>query len=147
MNQAVSIFNRAGVRLVSADATADLGAGMHPRVSIKGGRFTLIDAGGTKYPWPTLALPVIIVGANPKKSKVYFENGYDPDSALPPTCFSDNGVAPSINATRKMARTCAECELGAWGSDTSPLTGKATKACNDKKKLAVIVIGDQAQLT
>lgn len=147
MNQAVSIFNRAGVRLVSADATADLGAGMHPRISIKGGRFTLIDAGGTKYPWPTLALPVIIVGANPKKSKVYYENGWDPDSALPPTCFSDNGVGPSMNATKKMARTCAECELGAWGSDTSEQTGKPTKACNDKKKLAVIVVGDEAQLT
>jgi hypothetical protein len=143
----VSIFNRAGVRQISQDTMADLGPGMHPRISIKGGRFTLIDAGGTKYPWPNLTLPVIVVGANPKKSKVYYDGPYDPEGTTPPTCFSDNGIAPSMNATRKMARTCAECELGAWGSDVSQMTGKPTKACDDKKKLAVIVIGDTAQLT
>jgi hypothetical protein len=140
----MSIFNRPGVRLVNPAATANLGPGMHPRISIKGGRFTLIDAGGTKHPWPNLFLPVIIVGANPEKSKVYYETGYDPDSNEPPTCFSDNGIGPSINASIKQARTCAECELGMWGSATSEMTGKASKACNDKKKLAVIVVGDPA---
>lgn len=145
MNQ-VSIFNRQGVRAISADATAGLGAGAHPRISIMNGRFTLIDAGGTKYPWPNLTMPVVIIGANPKVSKVYYADGYDPTSAVPPTCFSDNGIAPSMNASAKQARTCAECPLGAWGSDTSQLTGKATKACNDKKKLAVLVVGDTAGL-
>lgn len=146
MNQ-VSIFSRAGVRPVTADAMADLGPGMHPRISIKGGRFTLIDAGGIKYPWPRLDLPVIVVGANPNKSKVYYEGKYDPNGAdVPPTCWSDNGVAPSTQASQKMARTCNECELGAWGSDTSEISGKQTKACNDRKKIAVVVVGDTAQL-
>ena len=144
MNQPVSIFQRAGVRLVNPAATANLGPGMHPRISIKGGRFTLIDAGGTKHPWPSLSLPVIIVGANPEKSKVYYANGYDPDSNEPPTCYSDNGIGPSMNASIKQARTCAECEHGMWGSSTSEMTGKPSKSCNDKKKLAVIVIGDPA---
>lgn len=143
----MNIFSRPGVRTVSQDAMADLGPGMHPRISIKGGRFTLIDAGGVKYPWPNLILPVIVVGANPKKSKVYYEGTFDPDANTPPTCYSDNGIGPSRDAFVKQARTCAECPLGAWGSDTSQMTGKLTKACNDKKKLAVIVIGDMAQLT
>jgi len=147
MNQLSSIFSRPSVRLISEAAIADLGPGMHPRISIKGTRFTLIDAGGVKFPWPNLTLLVVIVGANPHKSKVYYEGAFDPDAAVPPTCFSDNGVAASINATRKMARSCAECELGAWGSDTSALTGKGTKACHDKKKLAVVVIGDTTGLT
>lgn len=145
MNQ-VSIFSRAGVRPVTADAMADLGPGMHPRISIKGGRFTLIDAGGIKYPWPRLDLPVIVVGANPNKSKVYYEGKFDPDTTMPPTCYSDNGTAPSAQAQQKMARTCAECELGGWGSDTSEISGKPTKACNDRKKVAVIVVGDTANL-
>jgi hypothetical protein len=127
-------------------AAAGLGAGMHPRISIKGGRFTLIDAGGVKYPWPHLTLPIVVVGANPNPSKVYYEGNYDPDVTTPPTCYSDNGAAPSKDATKKMARTCAECTLGAWGSSTSEMTGKSTKACNDKKKLAVIVVGDTAEL-
>lgn len=139
MNTQPSIYAR---RLgIGEAAIADLGPGMHPRISIAGGHFTLIDAGGIKHPWPHLQLPVVIIGANPKKSKIYFENGYDPNTMEPPTCYSDNGVAPSMNATRKMARTCAECELNAWGSDTS-FRGKASKACADKKKLAVIVLGD-----
>jgi hypothetical protein len=140
----MNIFARAGVRAVSTDALSDLGPGMHPRISILGGHFTLIDAGGTKYPWPNVKLPVIIVGSNKHKSKVYFGAGYDPANPEPPTCFSDNGVAPSMQANQKMARTCAECEMNAWGSATSQLTGKPIKACNDKKKLAVLVVGDQA---
>lgn len=144
----MSIFQRAGVRLVSEDAINNLGAGMHPRISIKGGRFALIDAGNTRYPWPHLTLPVVILGANPNKSKVYYSGAYDPsgETDVPPTCFSDNGVAPSMNANQKMARTCAECELGAWGSKYSDFSGKQTKACNDRKKLAVIVVGDTTEL-
>jgi hypothetical protein len=143
----MSIFSRPGVRLVSEAATSELGGIAHPRLSIKGGRFTLLDAAGTKYPWPQLTIPVVFVGANPHKSKIYYEDRFDPseESNAPPTCYSDNGVGPSINATRKMARTCAECELGAWGSSTNEQTGKATKACNDKKKLALVVVGDDAE--
>lgn len=138
----MSIFNRPGVRPVSEAVTANLGAGAHPRISIKGGRFTLIDAGGTKHPWPSLKLPIIVVGANPEKSKVYYAGKFDPNSdvVVPPTCYSDNGIGPSKNAPQPQARTCAECPLGAWKADG---TGKD---CNDKKKLAVIVVGDTAQM-
>jgi len=145
MNTSVpSIF--AKNRGVSRDAVADLGPGMHPRISIQGSRFTLIDAGGAKAPWNGFQLPVIVIGANPKKSKVYYDGPFDPTNPGPPTCYSDNGVAPSINASRKMARTCGECRLGGWGSAQSSLTGKDTKACQDKKKIAVRVIGDPNRL-
>ena len=145
MNTSVpSIF--AKNRGVSRDAVADLGPGMHPRISIQGSRFTLIDAGGAKAPWNGFQLPVIVIGANPKKSKVYYDGPFDPTNPGPPTCYSDNGVAPSINASRKMARTCGECRLGGWGSAQSSLTGKDTKACQDKKKIAVRVVGDPNRL-
>src|SRR5882724_7205377 len=130
--------------LVDQAMTSGLGAGMHPRISIKGGRFSLIDAAGTMYPWQQLILPVIIIGANPVASKIYYEKDWNEDSSEPPTCFSDNGIAPSINAGYKQARTCAECPHFAWGSDYSKISGKPTKACADKKKIAVLVLGDQA---
>ena len=144
MNQVPSIF--AKNRNVSRAAVADLGPGMHPRISIQGSRFTLIDAGGAKAPWNGFQLPVIVIGANPKKSKVYYDGPFDPTNPGPPTCYSDNGVAPSVNASRKMARTCGECRLGGWGSAQSSLTGKDTKACQDKKKIAVRVVGDPNRL-
>lgn len=141
----MSVFNRGG-RFVSADVMDGLGAGSHPRISIKGSRFTLVDAGGTRYPWPALVLPVVIIGANPKASKIFYASAYDPDAGEPPTCFSDNGVAPSVNAGEPQARTCAECQWFGWGSATSQMTGKKTKACSDKKKLAVVVPGDTTHL-
>jgi hypothetical protein len=138
-----SIYGRRNLS-VSQDMTAGLGAGMHPRISIKGNRFTLIDAGGNKHPWPQLVLPVVIVGANPRASKIYYDGPYDPESGSPPTCFSDNGIAPSQHASYKQSATCATCPHFGWGSATSQLTGKPTKACDDKKKIAVKVLGDPA---
>ncbi len=51
-----SVFNRRGGLSVTQAMSAGLGPGMHPRISIKGSRFTLIDAGGTKFPWQQLIL-------------------------------------------------------------------------------------------
>jgi hypothetical protein len=152
MNEVSPIFARAGVRAVSQLARANLGAGAHPRISIAGGSFALVDGAGTRYQAPIVlrqnipTLQVIIVNANENMSKVYFEGEYDPDQGTPPTCFSDNGVGPSKNASVKQARTCAECPMNEWGSATSRLTGKGIKACNDKKKLAVLVVGDASGL-
>jgi hypothetical protein len=138
-------------RGVSADLTSDLGPGMHPRISIKGGQFHLIDA-GTKYAAPIIlkqtpqgqrvVMLAIIVGSNPKKSRIFYDQPYDPDNPGPPDCFSDNGVAPSADASSPQSRTCAECHFSKWGSDYSQLTNKKTKACSEKKKVAILVLGD-----
>jgi hypothetical protein len=88
----------------------------------------------------------VIIGVNPHKSKMYYEFDYDPTKDEPPTCFSDNGVGPSSQATTPQSPTCAMCPNNAWGSDTSKMTGKPTKACSDRKKLAVIVVNDPSQL-
>lgn len=123
-----------------------------PRISIKAQRFTLVDAAGVQIPVQMfdqqfgLYLDVVIIGVNPNKSKIYYEFDYDPTKDEPPTCFSDNGVGPSAQAAVPQHPACATCPNNAWGSDTSKMTGKATKACSDRKKLAVIVVNDPAQL-
>lgn len=156
MNQQISIFTgQRQTRGIAQQARSGLAAPSHPRISIRGGAFTLIDAGGDEYPAPVVMHPTkrvamlmcIIVGANGNKSKVYYPETWSPDSAVPPLCFSDNGIAPSIGAQEAQATTCAECWFNKWGSATSKITGKDTKACSDKKKVAVMVIGDSTGLT
>lgn len=152
----MSVFNRQSVatRNIAAAFMSDLGAGMHPRVSISGGQFALRDASGERYGAPVilkntpqgqkLVMLAIIIGSNPKKSRVYYDRPYDSNDPAPPTCFSDNGVAPSMNAAEPQARTCGECVFQRWGSDVSQASGKKTKACSEKKKIAVLVVGDTA---
>jgi len=152
VNQVPSVFARAGVRLVSTFALANLGPAMHPRISILGGAFTLLDGGGNKYPAPLKIvgnMPMmlaVIIGANPQKSQVYFEGKYDPEQGAPPTCFSDNGVAPSSRAQSPQSATCGECQWSRWGSAVSQITGKGIPACSSKKKLALMVIDDTSGL-
>ncbi len=144
MNE-VSIFASRRTRGLAQAAVSGISAGLPPHVSIKGNRFALVDAGGTRYPWPQMTLPVVIIDANPQVSKLYYANPYDPNADdMPPDCFADNGVAPSRNAASPQARTCAECQWNAWGSSVSKMTGKGVKACSDRKKIAVLVVGDTA---
>ena len=155
----MSVFGRQSVqqRAVTAAMLSDLGPGMHPRISIRGGSFALVDAAGMRYGAPVflrntpkgqvVTMLGVIIGSNPKKSRVFYGSKYDPDNPGPPDCFSDNGIAPSANASEPQARTCGECEWQKWGSDISQLTGKKTKACDEKKKIAVIIVGDTAGLS
>lgn len=149
-----SVFGRNSMQHhgVSAGLLSDMGPGMHPRVSILGGNFRLIDEAGQGYGAPVilrnttqgqkLSMLAIIIGTNPKRSRIFYERAYDPVNPGPPDCFSDNGVAPSVQASNPQARTCAECDWSKWGSDISALTGKKIKACSEKRKIALLVVGD-----
>jgi len=125
------------------DATSGLGGMQPPRVSIDQNKFTLIDPSGFATPVPMLpdgpALDVVFVDANPKTSKLYWGRGYQPGQQTPPLCFSDNGVAPSALAQDPQAQTCAACPHNVIGSATSPFSGAPIKACQDFKKLAVVI--------
>jgi hypothetical protein len=141
-----SHFNRdVRGRAIAAAAREGLGGIGHPRISIEGDKFALIDAGGLEYMWGD-TIDVIIIDANPNVSKRLFEQGYNPRDPAPPLCVSDNGIGPSVSSRQKQARTCAECQYNSWGSDTSRMTGKGTKACRDFKKMAVLVVGDETGL-
>lgn len=137
-------------RQISGIAVQGLGVSQPRRISIEGGRFHLVDETGVETPAGAfdqaigVYIDLVVVDANQHPSKVFYEGAYDPGAAQfqPPDCFSDNGVAPSINSSRPQSQTCAACNWNSWGSDVSLLSGKATKACADKKKLACIVGND-----
>lgn len=145
-------------RGLSEAAMAGLNTGQPAHISIKNATFTLVDAAGNRRGVPPvqgkdkqgrtvalLALDVVLVDANPHKgpSKIYFKNAFDPSASeyAPPTCFSDNGVGASRMAAEPQHTSCQVCPHNAWGSDVSKVSGKQTKACNDVKKVAVLVLG------
>ena len=112
-----------------------------PRISIKGSRFRIVED-GTETVLDTVALDVIIVGANPKLSKTYYAKAWDPDAeATAPDCFSLNGIQPHPESESPQNDVCATCPHNAWGSKIGP-QGQQLKACQDQKRLAIVAADD-----
>lgn len=138
-------------RSIAEAAMSGLNTGQPARVSIRRNTFTLVDAAGNEKGVPPLnvggvavmGLDVVVVDANPHLSKIYFKNKFDPSATdyAPPTCFSDNGKGASVRADEPQHTSCQVCPHNAWGSDVSVLSGRNTKACDDVKKIVVIVPG------
>lgn len=127
----------------------NLGVGTPPYVSIKENRLTLIDASGDSEPVVTIDqktgipyLDACIIDTGPHSSRQYYAKAYDPNSAVPPNCWSDNGVGPSVNSANPQHATCAGCPKAVWGSATSKVSGKGVPACAKKQKLALALPGD-----
>ena len=137
-------------RNLAESAAGGLNAGSPPHISIKDNRFTLVDGAGNTKPLQTLYLDLCIIDANSSVSKVFFDPSvkYDPsgDNNAAPICFSDNGQGASASASKPQHTSCQVCPQNAWGSAKSAMTGKDTKACNDVKKIAVVIPGDPSQL-
>jgi len=131
-------------RRVSVNDDLALGTSRGAHCSIRAARFRLINANGEEYLVPDLHLDVVIIRANPKTSKLYFDGAYAPDSGTPPTCYSDNGIGPSSNALQPQSSTCSACPHNQMNSKINPQTGKGSKACSDRQKLAFIIQGDTA---
>lgn len=145
MNQLPAHLANRQRRDLASSAMAGLNAGSPPHISIAGNRFTLVDAAGNERQIQTLFLDVCIIDANATVSKIFYDprTKYDPsgDNNNPPLCFSDNGIGASAQAAQPQNTSCQLCPHNAWGSAVSQMTGKQTKACNDAKKLAVMVPG------
>jgi hypothetical protein len=126
---------------VLAKAAAGLGIIQPPRISIADDRFTVVQANGQRHPQiaPALTLDVIVVGANNGVSQVYYDGPYDVNSPAAPACWSDNQIGPSKDAMQPQAETCAICPRAVW--DQISANGNKVPACNQHKKLGVLVAG------
>lgn len=112
-----------------------------PRVSLKGSRFRIIED-GTEFVLQDQFLDVVIVGANPHVSKVWYKNKWKPgDEPASPDCSSSNGVAPDSDAKDPQADRCASCPQNVWGSAQAD-NGQKLKACADMKRLAIVAAND-----
>lgn len=113
----------------------------YPRISIKGGRFRIVE-GDTETVLDSTTLDVIIVGANPRLSKTWYAKAWSKDAEpTAPDCFSLDGVRPDPEATDPQNDLCASCPQNAWGSKVTP-TGQEIKACSDQKRLAIVAADD-----
>jgi hypothetical protein len=130
-------------RRIIDDATQGLGSARGAHLSIRGGRFRLINANGVEKLVDTHYVDVVLIDANDKPARIYFEGAYEPDSDVPPVCWSDNGVGPSTQAMVPQAPTCQMCPNNIRGTKQT-FTGKPTTACENRKKLAFIVPDDPA---
>jgi hypothetical protein len=131
-------FYKAGVPDLGQAATAGINTFSHNRISIRAGRWRLVDPQGVEQVLEQFHVDVIFVDANPNNSKLFYPGGYDPDESVAPTCWSDNGVAPSDRVSVPQCVSCAACPMNVIGSRITP-NNKAVKACSDSRRLAVIM--------
>ena len=107
-----------------------------PRISLRGREFRFIENGEEVLKLRD-SIDVIMMGVEPGPNlmiKTYYEKGYQPGAKEPPTCASDDGIAPSGWVQSKQADLCKNCKWNQFGSAISP-TGKATKKCRDSKRV------------
>lgn len=107
-----------------------------PRISLLGREFRLVESGDTIAKFRDY-LNVHILGVEPdagRMIKTFYKDGYKQGAKEPPTCSSDDGIAPAPWVTEKQSQQCQTCPKNAFGSATSP-SGKATKACRDSKRV------------
>ena len=128
---------------VAIEVASGLAGAQPPHVSIEGGRFTLVDAGGNKKPLDTVYLDCIIIATKAGRNRVFWGKGanYEGENQGHPICFSDNNIGASINAQQPQAAQCTICEWSKWDSDISKLTGKNVPACKTFKKIGIMLPG------
>lgn len=131
---------QAGTLAPSASMNAVVGGGYNfPQISIRAGRFRLVED-GTETP-VGINLDVVIVGANPKISKVFYAKAYDGTGGVRPDCFSNDGVTPDASVQAPVSKGCAACPHNVLGSKITP-SGAQSKMCGDQRHLAVVPAAD-----
>ena len=141
------------IAATNAAAAAGIKTGGFPRISIKGGKFHIVDGGETtpllnpptapgQPALPMMLLEAVIVDANPAIVKTYYPGDFKDGDDSEPTCSSDNGVVPDSHIAVPQNSVCATCPKNQWGSKISKASGKEVKACSDSKRLAILPAGD-----
>ena len=117
------------------------GSGQYKRLSIKGGKWRMIENGEQVAVNRNNEIELIVVGASPVVRQ-YYEGAYDPsaDKAKPPVCWSDdsNSHKPSENVPedQRLASSCNDCPKNIKGSGTNN-----SRACRYSQRLAIVFPG------
>ena len=90
---------------------------------------------------PAASIDAVIIKANPRLSKNYYEQGYAEGAAEAPDCFSMDSLRPDAGAPKKQSTSCATCAKNVFGSRITP-AGKKAKACQDNRRLAIVPLND-----
>lgn len=133
---------------VNDDLTGGVAIG-YPIVSYKGKSWAVTKGGernmvmaefnGDTIPAPSI--DAVIVRSNPALSKIYYPSGYEEGSDEKPTCYSNDSIAPALDAQERQATKCAICPHNQWGSRITD-NGAKGKACSDARRLAIVPSDD-----
>lgn len=132
----------AGAMDVADEFSGGVGASV-ATLSIKGRTFS-IRKGGETTPItnedgdPVSSLRVIILRGRAKPSKEYYSAVYSADNEGAPVCASVDGEKPDAGVPEPQAKSCAVCPKNAWGSRVTENGASKGKACQDKRRIAVV---------
>jgi hypothetical protein len=129
----------------SAVTAAIVGDGIQiPRISIKAGRYRLVESGVETV--VGISLDTVVVGANPRVSKVFYAKQYDSAAEnVRPDCFSNDGMKPDASVQNPVSAGCANCPNNVLGSKVLP-SGAKSKMCADQRHLAVVPAADPSKV-
>jgi hypothetical protein len=98
-----------------------------------------VDEKGVPYPY----FDCVILAMHDKTSKMFYTPGtYNEDSAGAPICTSLDGDKPDAGVPEPQSPSCGTCKNNVWGSAAN---GGRGKACQDHRKLAVLMLPDMTK--
>ena len=139
----IAARQQAGTKSTVASAVVSDGPSI-PRISIRAGRYRLVEDGVETTVGVTL--DTIIVGANPRVSKVFYAKQFDASATdVRPDCWSNDGLKPDASVNAPVHSQCADCPHNVLGSKILP-SGAKSKLCADQRHLAVVAAADPTKV-
>lgn len=139
----IAARQQAGTKSSVAAAIVSDGVSI-PRISIRAGRYRLVEGGVETTVGVTL--DTIIVGANPRVSKVFYAKQFDASATdVRPDCWSNDGLKPDAGVNAPVHTSCADCPNNVLGSKILP-SGAKSKMCADQRHLAVVAAADPTKV-
>lgn len=124
-----------------------IGASRGAHLSVANQDFVLVEAngqeskaGGFDEKLGGRFFRAVIVAVSDVQSRIFYDSTWQPGQEYynPPTCFSEDGVTPSPEATGIQHPTCSRCPQAAWGSKQG-VGGSKAQACQDGKRIVLFV--------
>lgn len=140
----IAARQQSGTKSSVASAVVGDGGPSIPRISIRAGRYRLVED-GVETP-VGVTLDSIIVGANPRVSKVFYGKAFDASASdVRPDCWSNDGLKPDASVNAPVHGSCADCPNNVLGSKILP-SGAKSKLCADQRHLAVVAAADPTKV-
>tara|TARA_R110000803_G_scaffold114284_2_gene182732 strand:- start:3798 stop:4706 length:909 start_codon:yes stop_codon:yes gene_type:complete len=140
----IAARQQAGTKSAVTSAIVGEGGGGIPRISIRASRYRLVEDGVETT--VGITLDTIVIGANPRVSKVFYGQVYDSAAEnTRPTCFSNDGIKPDESVDSPVNAACATCPNNQLGSKILP-SGAKSKMCADQRHLAVVAAADPTKV-
>ena len=140
----IAARQQAGTKSAVASAIVSDGGPSIPRISIRAGRYRLNEDGVETT--VGVNLDTIIVGANPRVSKVFYGKAFDASADnVRPDCWSHDGLKPDASVGAPVHSSCSDCPHNVLGSKVLP-SGAKSKMCADQRHLAVVAAADPSKV-